>query len=184
MEALGITISQIIFIIVGGFTLLTAIMVVASPRILHAALWLILSLAGTAVLFLLLGSGLFAVVQVAVYIDAIAVLIIITVMLTRRFMRDTDPQWNRNWLFAALASVGLFAGISALLILAPAVSTGTAMPIEDSGEIISQLGKALVDIDQFIIPFEVASVLLLAALIGAIVVARVPLRRPEREGDS
>jgi NADH-quinone oxidoreductase subunit J len=183
MDSIAISTPRIIFLVVAGFTLITAIMVVASPRILHAALWLILSLAGTAVLFLLLGSGLFAVVQVAVYIDAIAVLIIITVMLTRRFMRDTDPQWNRNWLFAAIAAAGLFAALSTLLILTPDVSTVTLAPLTDSGEIIAQLGKALVDVDQYIIPFEVASVLLLAALIGAIFVARVPLRRSDKGGD-
>jgi NADH-quinone oxidoreductase subunit J len=184
MESLGLSFQQIVFIVIGSFTLVTAIMVVASPRILHAALWLILSLAGTAVLFLLLGSGLFAVIQVAVYIDAIAVLIIITVMLTRRSMRDTDPQWNRNWILAALAAVGLFVSLSTFLLLTSDQAAATLEPLADSGEIIAQLGKALVDVDQFIIPFEVASVLLLAAVIGAIVVARVPLRRSDEGGEN
>lgn len=174
---------QIIFLVAGGFTLITAIMVVASPKILHAALWLILALAGSAVLFLLLGSGLFAVVQVAVYIDAISVLIIITVMLTRRFMKDTDPQWNKNWIIAGIAALGLFAGLTTLLVLTAGATADVLTPLADSGDIIAQLGRALVDVDQFIIPFEVASVLLLAALIGAIVVARVPIARSDDGGD-
>ncbi|MFQ5923603.1 MAG: NADH-quinone oxidoreductase subunit J, partial [Anaerolineales bacterium] len=88
---------QIIFLAAAAVTLIAAIMVVTVTRLVHAGLWLILALAGIAVLFILLDNGFLAVVQVAIYIDAIAILIIIAVMLTRAVMSDTDPQINRMW---------------------------------------------------------------------------------------
>ena len=69
------TAEQLLFLAVGAVTLIAAILVVTSPRLVHAGLWLILALAGVAVLFVLLENGFLAVVQVAIYIDAIAILI-------------------------------------------------------------------------------------------------------------
>jgi NADH-quinone oxidoreductase subunit J len=169
---------QIVFLVTGAITLLAGIMVVTSPRLVHAGLWLILTLAGVAVLFVLLENGFLAVVQVAVYIDAIAILIIIVVMLTRAVMRDTDPQITRMWLWAGFAALLLFGGMFALINqIAPRSLPELADP--ESG--LDILGRALVDVDGFIVPFEIASVLLVAALIGAILVARAPMGRQENE---
>jgi NADH-quinone oxidoreductase subunit J len=174
---------QIVFLITGVITFIAAVMVVASPNLVHAALWLILALAGVAVLFVLLEAGFLAIVQVAVYIDAIAILIIVTVMLTRHAMDRTQPQINRNWLWAALAALLLFVGLLFLFNQVPALVTE---PIPLSGTADSylvELGRSLVDVNQYVIPFEIASVLLLAAMIGAIVVARPPAKYPVDGGE-
>ena len=164
---------QFLFLATGAFTLIASIMVVTSPRLVHGGLWLIAALAGVAVLFVLLENGFLAVVQVAIYIDAIAILIIIVVMLTRAVMKETDPQINRTWLLASLAALLLFGGLLAIIAQFPAVSRPALVEPEGGLDV---LGKALVDVDGFILPFEIASVLLVAALIGAIVVARTPMR--------
>lgn len=167
------TLAQLIFLAAAAVTLIAAIMVVTSPRLIHAGLWLILSLAGIAVLFILLDNGFLAVVQVAIYIDAIAILIIIAVMLTRAVMSDTDRQINRMGLAAAFASLILLAGLLAMVLQVPAASPA---PLVEAEVNLDALGRALVDVDGFILPFEVASVLLVAALVGAILVAMTPAR--------
>lgn len=167
------TLAQLIFLAAAAVTLIAAIMVVTSPRLIHAGLWLILSLAGIAVLFILLDNGFLAVVQVAIYIDAIAILIIIAVMLTRAVMSDTDRQINRMGLAAAFASLILLAGLLAIVLQVPAASPA---PLVEAEVNLDALGRALVDVDGFVLPFEVASVLLVAALVGAILVAMTPAR--------
>jgi NADH-quinone oxidoreductase subunit J len=167
------TAEQLLFLAVSTVTLIASILTVTSPRLVHAGLWLILALAGVAVLFVLLENGFLAVVQVAIYIDAIAILIIIVVMLTRAVMRETDPQINRTWVFAGMAALLLFASLLAIVLQLPAPIRPVLLDPESGLDV---LGKALVDVDGFILPFEIASVLLVAALIGAIVVARAPMR--------
>ena len=95
---------QWVFLLIAATTLVAAIMVVVGPNLVHAAMWLILALAGVAVFFVLLDAGFLAVVQVAVYIGAIAILIIFTVMLTRRVMADSGPQANRAWWLAVFVA--------------------------------------------------------------------------------
>ena len=96
---------QIIFFVVALFTLGSGFMVVTTGNLVHAALWLVSTLFGVAVVFALLNAGFLAVVQVVVYIGAIAILFIFAVMLTRKDMRDQGPQLNRNWWTGALLSV-------------------------------------------------------------------------------
>ncbi len=169
------TSAQIVFLVIGAATLLGAVLVVVSHNLVHAAMWLIVSLAGVAALFVLLEAGLLAVVQVAVYIGAIAILIIFAVMLTRRVMADSGPQTNRNWWAAALAASIIFAGLIVVFSQLPSLGAAQAAPLAASSEaMVEDLGRALVDVDRYVVPFEVASVLLLAALIGAIVIARPP----------
>lgn len=164
---------QGLFLVTALAAVLSAIMVVTSPRLVHAALWLIVTLAAVAVLFILLDAAFLAMVQIVVYIGAIAILIIFTVMLTRRVMADTGPQMNRLWWLAAFIGLVLFGALVALLAQMPSWWTATPPAATESFELIVQdLGLSLVDLDRYIIPFEVASVLLLAALIGAVVVAR------------
>ncbi len=158
-------------------------MVVISPRLVHAALWLILSLAGTAVLFVLLEAGFLAVVQVAIYIDAISILIIIVIMLTRRVMMRGDTQITRNWWLGAVSALILFVGLIVLLNMVPSTAIDTTPTIANADQLLEDLGRSLVDVDRFILPFEVASILLLAALIGSIMIAWPPRVQAESEGD-
>jgi NADH-quinone oxidoreductase subunit J len=174
---------QLVFLLIGAITLLSAVMVVSSPRLVHAALWLILALAGVAVLFVLLEASFLAVVQVAVYIGAIAILIIFAVMLTRRVMADSGPQTNRNWWAAAATALVLFGALLALFSQVPTLSTPSAALAASPEAILEDLGQALVDVNRYVLPFEVASVLLLAAMIGALVIARPPARSTDEGGE-
>ncbi len=169
---------QIIFILVALFTLGSGFMVVASRNLIHAALWLISTLFGVAVAYALLNAAFLAVVQVVVYIGAIAILFIFAVMLTRKDMRDRGPQMNPNWWAGALLAVLVFAGLVFLLQGWSGLSA-TAADLPAGFDSISELGNALTSPDAYVLPFEVASVLLVAALIGAVYVAFNP-----RSGDS
>jgi NADH-quinone oxidoreductase subunit J len=164
------TVEQIIFLVVAGFTLGSGLMVVTSRNLVHAALWLVSTLFGVAVMFALLHANFLAVVQVVVYIGAIAILFIFAVMLTRRDMRDRGPQLNRNWWFGALLSLVTFGGLVFLLREWNGFSKTAAVYPSDF-DAVGALGNALVSPDAYVLPFEVASVLLVAALVGAVYVA-------------
>ncbi|KPK91368.1 MAG: hypothetical protein AMJ88_13875 [Anaerolineae bacterium SM23_ 63] len=177
------TATQFVFLLTGAVTLGAALLVVLSPRLVHAALWLILSLAGTAVLFVLLEASFLAVVQVAIYIDAIAILIIIVIMLTRRVMIRGEAQITRNWWLGAISALIFLGGLLVLLNMMPITAIDTPPTIADTNQLLEDLGRSLVDVDRFILPFEVASILLLAALIGSIMIAWPLSTRAEGEGD-
>jgi len=164
------TAEQIIFLIVGVVTLLSGLMVVTSRNLVHAALWLVAALFSVAIIYTLLNAGFIAVVQVVVYIGAIAILFIFAVMLTRKDMRDTGPQLNRNWWAGALMAVLTFAGL-VLLLRGWSGYSKTAAAIPSGFDAVGELGNALVSPTAYVLPFEVASVLLLAALVGAVYVA-------------
>jgi NADH-quinone oxidoreductase subunit J len=177
---------KIIFIILSAITLGSGLVVVTQRNLFRAALYLILSLAGVAGMFVLLEAGFLAVVQIFIYAGAIAILIIFAVMLTRRVMDPETPQVNTQW----GAALGLVVVLFALLLLTlwpnpiefPEINIGRmrlgeltlggiAWP-EQEAEVgpgsIEALGRALVDSEQFVVPFEVASVLLLVAMVGAV----------------
>jgi NADH-quinone oxidoreductase subunit J len=164
------TAEQIIFLSVGAVTLLSGFMVVTTRNLVHAALWLVATLFGVAVIYTLLNAGFIAVVQVVVYIGAIAILFIFAVMLTRKDMRDTGPQLNRNWWAGALIAVAAFAGLASLLQGWSGFSR-TAAGLPSGFDAVGLLGDQLVSPDAYVLPFEVASVLLLAAMVGAVYVA-------------
>src|SRR5512143_4209391 len=141
------TVEQIIFLIVAIVTLVAAISVVISRNLIHSALWLILTLFGVAIFYVLLDAGFFAVIQVIVYIGAIAILFIFAAMLTRRVMQDTGPQTNTNWWLGAAIALLLLAGLALILTNWQGFST-VAPELANSAGRISQLGLALVSPDQ------------------------------------
>jgi len=145
-------------------------MVVTTRNLVHAALWLIGSLFGVALLYGILEASFLAVVQIVIYIGAIAILMIFAIMLTRRSMLETGPRFNLNWRWAVVIA-GIFF-VSMVLILANWSGLYTPLqPLPEAVDPLQDLGVALVSPDGFVIAFELASVLLMAALIGAIVVA-------------
>ncbi len=161
---------QILFILIAAATLGTALMVVTARNLVHSALYLVATLFGVAILFVLLNAGFLAIAQVVVYIGAIAILIIFAIMLTRRLAQDRGSQINNNWFWAAILAGLMFAGL-AWMLNGWSGFTSQAAPLSPHVDQVSQLGKALVSPDAYVLPFELASVLLLAALIGAIVIA-------------
>ena len=165
------TAQQGFFILFSLFTLGSALRVVTVRNLFHAAIWLIATLAGVASLFVLLEAGFLAAVQVLVYIGAISILIIFAVMLTRGVAASGERRLN-SW-----SGLGAVVAIVMLIVLAQIIGTfpwttpGAALA-EAPGDSLLNLGKSLVDPAQFVLPFEVTSVLLLVALIGSVYVAR------------
>ena len=174
---------QILFLVVAGATLLASVMVVGNRNLFHSALWLVVALFGVAALFALLEAGFLAVAQVVVYIGAIATLIIFAVMLTRRVMQPASEAANSEWPLAVGGAILLFILLAAPLapfflgmVLRVDKWTLATAPTAPAGPAsLAALGRALVDMSApfgaYAVPFEVASVLLLGALVGAIVIA-------------
>ncbi|MFQ5399354.1 MAG: NADH-quinone oxidoreductase subunit J [Anaerolineae bacterium] len=170
---------QIIFIIVSVITLGTGLMVVTLRNLFHAALAMMASFLGVAALYVLLDAGFLAAAQLLVYIGAISILIIFAIMLTRRLMQTAESPLNsQKWfsLFTAAVAFALLVGVirrfwptvaSADQVLASRTEVPAAI-LRDS---VAALGRSFVSVDAYVIPFELASLLLLAALVGAILIA-------------
>jgi NADH:ubiquinone oxidoreductase subunit 6 (subunit J) len=157
---------QFIFIILSVITLGAALAVVTSKNLFHSALFLVLSFIGVAGLYVLLEAGFLAAVQIMVYVGAISILIIFAIMLTRRLMAKDLVQRNAQWGISALVALLLFAVLGFVLLRVNWPVVEATVPYES----ISILGQELMS--TYVLPFEVASVLLLVALVGSIIIAR------------
>ena len=160
---------QAVFVFSAALILWAAFMMVTRQNLVHGALYLVVSLFGVAIIFVLLEAGFLAVIQVLIYIGAIAILMIFAVMLTRGDVIE-EQSVNRSYGWAALVAALFCFGLIILVGQWPAVNS-LAPTISAARDTVAELGQALVAPEGYVIPFEVASVLLLAALIGALVVA-------------
>lgn len=163
------TAQQFFFLVFAFTAVITAIRVVTVRNLFHAALWLIATLASVAAIFALLEAGFLAVVQVLTYIGAISILIIFAIMLTRGMTSPAERRLNSWSGLGAVVAAALLLILGRVITSFPWPQASMAAAPADS---IETLGKSLVDPAQFVLPFEVASVLLLVALVGSIYVAR------------
>lgn len=171
------TVQQILFLFISAITLISGWIVVTNRNLFHAALAMMASFLGVAGLYVLLEAGFLAAAQLLVYIGAISILVIFAIMMTRRLMQTSESAYNSQWIWGGVAAVLVF-GLM-LMVLLPVfrlddpnlAGAPNVNPAVLDGMVI-QLGRLLVSADAMVIPFEVASVLLLAALVGAIVIAR------------
>lgn len=160
-------VAQNIFFAIIGLTMIYAgFRVVTTGNVVHAALWLVVVLAGVAVQFLFLGAEFVAVTQVLVYIGAVVVLFLFGVMLTRASMGDDETVAGEKRAMAAVVGVLLFAVMAIALV----DSFEDTRVVIDEPQSVTTVSDSI--FSQYIVAFEAVSVLLLAALIGAIVVAR------------
>jgi NADH-quinone oxidoreductase subunit J len=159
-------VQTVVFITCSLVTLGAAFAVVTSKNLFHSALFLVLSFVGVASLYILLEAPFLAAVQILVYVGAIAILIVFAVMLTRRLMAKDLVQRNTQWGWSALGAVLLFVALGLILLRVNWPVVEAAVPAET----ISILGQDLMG--RYLVPFEVASVLLLVALVGSIIIAR------------
>lgn len=160
MDGVGVTVA---FWILAALTLVSAGGVMLSRNLLHAVLFLILTFVGVAGFFLLLSAEFIAMAQVVIYVGAIAVLVLFAVLLTPRAGRDNGE--TKMLLPGALLAVCL----AAVFIF---VLNDTQWGLSQASPQLSaeDLGAALVQ--TWALPFEIASVLLTAALVGSIMLAR------------
>ena len=156
--------------VVAAFWVLTvttvgaALMVAAVRNLLHAVLFLVLSFVGVAGLYITLSADFVAMAQVLIYAGAIAVLVLFAIMLTPRAARDNAE--GDLWA-PAMVLAGLVATTISL------IATRTDWAVSDRGPFsttAADIGEAL--LDPFVLPFEIASVVLVAAMIGAIAIVR------------
>ena len=162
------SVSHVVFVILGLVALTGAAGVVLSRNLFHAALLLILSFVGVAGLYILLEAELLAMIQLLVYVGAISILIIFAVMLSRNMTSPDFQARSRDWLLGLVVAAGLFAVLSVILLRVEWPVAASTLP----KDLIEQLGQALVSPNLYALPFEVASVLLLVALVGAVIIAR------------
>jgi NADH-quinone oxidoreductase subunit J len=165
VDLIGI-IGQVVFFLVAALTLTAAFATVLLRNVFHAGLALVGTFFGIAAIFLMLEAEFLAIVQILINIGAIAVLILFAIMLTRGLMKNEDSNINGQWAWVALATSTLFIGIFILILQVPWQLSFTVV----DADIVPHLGAAL--LTTYVLPFEVVSVLLLAALIGAFIIAR------------
>jgi len=162
--------SDVMFFILAAMILVFSIMTVATRRILRAAVYLLFVLISTAGLYFMLNYNFLAAVQLTVYAGGIVVLIIFSILLTSHISERAVTAGIIQNILSALA-----AGAGALLTLLtvfrfsfkPSPSPPTGSTVKDVGTALISYGE-----DGYALPFEVISVLLLAAMVGAIIVAR------------
>jgi NADH:ubiquinone oxidoreductase subunit 6 (subunit J) len=141
-------------------------LVVTTRHLVRAGLWLVVALGALAGVYLVLGAELVAWVQVLIYVGAVVVLLLFAVMLTRAPIGPSADLDRRRWP-AVLIGGGAGLGLTALFVDAYRWST-VELPAVGAGA--GQVGAEI--FSNWVLPFEVISVLLLAALVGAIVVSR------------
>lgn len=150
--------------------------VVRATNLIHATFWLGASLLATASLYAMLGASFLAAAQALVYVGGVVTLMIFGVMITRRHEGLAVPAESRNTTRAAVISIALFALIAQAIRATHGLDAPMPTPARDDTD---ALGRALV-VDH-VLAFEALSVLLLAAIVGAVVIAR---RRDPDEASS
>ncbi len=157
---------QALFLLLGLVALGSALLVVTTRNMVHAALWLVVTLGAVAGVYLLLAAEFLAWVQVLIYVGAVVVLLLFAVMLTRAPIgRDADLD-NDQRLLGALVALFLLGALGAVLVDAFGDQKVGNITIRRTAEVSDSI------FGDFVVPFEVASVLLLAALVGAVALAR------------
>jgi NADH-quinone oxidoreductase subunit J len=155
---------DIAFLVLGIIGGLAAVRLVTSQNVVHAALYLVATLASVGAIYLVVAAEFIAWVQVLIYVGAIVVLVLFSLMLTKAPIgRETLDNQQRG--VAALVSVGVLVGLIYLVLDYFRHAKFVLRPVHTK-----RVGEAI--FRDFVLPFEVVSVLLLAALIGAIVIAR------------
>ncbi|MDQ6624543.1 MAG: NADH-quinone oxidoreductase subunit J [Verrucomicrobiota bacterium] len=150
------------FLVISVLTLASALAAALLPRLIHAALCLVVSFIGIAAFYFLLGAEFVGLVQVFVYVGAVAVLIVFTILLTRR---DADKDHAFHWSGAFIA-LAVFAGLVWSILRTPNLS-GTAPAIE--ALTVRRIGETLMT--DYVWPLQCIGVILTAALLGALVLA-------------
>lgn len=164
------TANQIIFFLFSAVIIVCSILTVTSRRILRAATYLLFVLVSSAGLYFMLNYQFLAAVQLTLYAGGIVVLIIFSILLTSQISQKFEPVGWKKSLFSALASI-----TGALVTIITILDFKFSATAEAAKEIDMRLvGNSLLSVgkDGYVLPFEVISILLLAAMVAAIVIAK------------
>jgi NADH-quinone oxidoreductase subunit J len=160
------TVEQVAFYVLAGFSVAAALGVVGSRNVVHAALFLMGTLLAVGAVFLLLAADFLALVQVLIYGGAVTMLLLFAIMLTRAEAPGLQVDARRR--VPALVAAGAFLAVLVVGIAAtpwPAPVSPTLARVD-----VEALGQAL--FGPWAIPFEIASLVLLVALLGGVIIAR------------
>ncbi len=188
MTWLGLTAEQILeyigFLAITAMVLVSGLGVIFAPRVLHAAVWLLFCLLGIAGYFALLGAHLLFAIQILVYAGAIAVMIIFAVLLLERGTGRGILAGNRH-LFAGVVAAGGFLAIILPAVVGALVALG-ALNAPPAHRMASPdavvIGRLF--LTRHLLAFELISIVLLVAMVGAIVLARPDKRAPRPPEES
>ena len=162
--------SSIIFYLISAFILGTAILAVTSTKIFRSAIWLLFSLVGVAALYFWMQVEFVAAVQIIVYVGGVVVLIIFSIFLTHHSGSEMPRPPLKRILFSLLSVLFGFAFSYNIIAEYGFNAATTTKPFNVP---VSAIGEQMLDTQKygFVLPFEVVSMLLLAAMIGCIVIA-------------
>ncbi|MBW8485099.1 NADH-quinone oxidoreductase subunit J family protein [Actinomadura parmotrematis] len=169
---------DLVLLLLGAVAVGAGVLVVTTRQLVHAALWLVVSLGALAGSYLVLTAEFVAWVQVLIYVGAVVVLLLFGIMLTRAPIgASADLDSGNRW-----AALAVALGTAAVLVTVTVMGFGSARkPVEAGGGSAEALGASV--FRTWVLPFEVLSVLLLAALVGAIVLSRTDVGgRAGRDG--
>jgi NADH-quinone oxidoreductase subunit J len=159
---------QLMFVLFGLMALGSGLLVVTTNNLVHSALWLVVTLGALAGCFLLLAAEFVAWVQVLIYLGAVVVLLLFALMLTRAPTgRQPDLTGSNRWVAAAVGT------LTAVTLVGSVVSGFRDARIDLNGPLVGSVGvTGDLIFRRWVLPFEALSVLLLAALVGAIALSR------------
>jgi len=164
------SVSAVIFYILSFFILATGLLAVTSRKIFRSAIWLLFSLTGIAGLYFWLQMEFIAAVQIVVYVGGIVVLIIFSIFLTQQSGKDLPAPVRSRAIFSVVA---VCAGFILTCMLLRQYAFGRVVASGGGGASVDKIGAQLLSTSEhgYVLPFEVISILLLAAMIGCIVIA-------------
>ena len=162
------TVQEVVFILMGIVAIGSAVLVVTTRNVVHAALWLVVTLASVAGSYLMLTAEFVAWVQVLIYVGAVIVLLLFGIMLTKAPIGGTAGLDSENRVAAAAVALATGGTLVSLVVHAFRHEYVPVIGAEGAGG--DATGRAI--FQSYVLPFEVVSLVLLAALIGSIVLSR------------
>ncbi|MBU7005443.1 NADH-quinone oxidoreductase subunit J family protein [Phosphitispora fastidiosa] len=154
------------FWLIAIITLGSALMMVMNKNIFHSALFMVVTFLGVAAVYLMLYADFMAAVQVLVYAGAITIFIVFGIMLTQRGNMKETNLFSNHAALAGIVSLALVVINAVMVVSTNWPKTGAEPPQETVGSIAELM------LTKYVVPFEVAAILLLVALIGAVIIAK------------
>jgi len=158
---------SIAFILIAAITLVSAAFAMSLRNLVHCGLCLAITFAGLAAAYLHLSAEFVGFAQILVYVGAVAILIVFTILLTRNTEVHLSPV-SRSWLAGLLVAIIVFASIAVPLMKSPSLQRAPALTTPPKAE-VRLIGEKLMT--QYVIPLEAIALVLTAALLGAVVIA-------------
>jgi NADH-quinone oxidoreductase subunit J len=159
--------NAVVFYLIASAIVVSSVLSVTVKNVFHSAIWLSVTLLSIACLYFYLDTPFLAVSQILIYVGGIMVLFVFAIMLTARIGDQSIRQVNHQFFPGCVAAAAFFVIIAQIIISGPWMIITTAPAAVD----LKTLGRSL--LTQYVLPFEYLSLLLLAALVGAIVIGKV-----------